>query len=42
LAEAGVLIAPGDCFGHPSHLRIGFAHQAKGFDEAIRRIAALL
>jgi aspartate/methionine/tyrosine aminotransferase len=42
LAEAGVLIAPGDCFGHPSHMRIGFAHQAKGFDEAISRIAALL
>ena len=41
-AAAGVLIAPGDCFGYPSHMRIGLAHQAKGFDEAIRRIAALL
>jgi len=42
LADAGLLIAPGDCFGHPSHLRIGFAQQAEGFDEAVARIKALL
>ncbi len=42
LANAGVLIAPGDCFGHPGHMRIGFAQQADGFEEAIRRIGALL
>jgi aspartate/methionine/tyrosine aminotransferase len=41
-ADAGVLIAPGDCFGHPSHMRIGIAHQAQGFDAAVGRIAALL
>lgn len=42
LAEAGVLIAPGDCFGHASHMRIGFAQQADGFDDAIGRFAAVL
>lgn len=34
LAEAGVLVAPGDCFGASQHLRIGFGVQATGFDEA--------
>jgi len=34
LAEAGVLIVPGDCFGAPEHVRIGFGTQAEGFDEA--------
>ena len=42
LAKAGVLIAPGDCFGRASHMRIGFAQQADGFDEAISRFAAVL
>ena len=42
LAEAGVLIAPGDCFGHARHMRIGFAQQADGFGEAINRFAAAL
>jgi aspartate/methionine/tyrosine aminotransferase len=42
LADAGVLVAPGDCFGHPSHVRIGFAQQAEGFDEALGRLSALL
>jgi aspartate/methionine/tyrosine aminotransferase len=42
LAAAGVLIAPGDCFGHASHMRIGFAQQADGFAEAIGRFAAVL
>lgn len=35
LARDGVLVAPGDCFGHPAHLRIGFAQQADDFDVAI-------
>lgn len=35
LAEAGVLVAPGDCFGHPEYMRIGFAQQDSGFDTAI-------
>jgi aspartate/methionine/tyrosine aminotransferase len=42
LAGAGVLVAPGDCFGHPSHMRIGFAQQSKQFEVAIDRFAALL
>jgi aspartate/methionine/tyrosine aminotransferase len=42
LADAGVLIAPGDCFGHAQHMRIGFAHQADGFANAMARMAALL
>jgi aspartate/methionine/tyrosine aminotransferase len=42
LADAGVLVAPGDCFGHSSHMRIGFAQQVDGFGEAVRRIAAML
>jgi aspartate/methionine/tyrosine aminotransferase len=39
LADAGVLVAPGDCFGHASHMRIGFAQQAHGFADAVRIIA---
>ncbi len=38
LAQSGVLIAPGDCFGHASHMRIGFAQQADQFPAAIRTI----
>ncbi len=34
LAEAGVLIVPGDCFDAPEHLRISFGLQSKGFDAA--------
>jgi aspartate/methionine/tyrosine aminotransferase len=36
LARAGVLVAPGDCFGEPSHMRVGFAAQDEGFGEALR------
>ena len=39
---AGVLLAPGDCFGHPAHMRLGFAQQADGFDIAVGRIAEAL
>ncbi|MFB0873933.1 MULTISPECIES: aminotransferase class I/II-fold pyridoxal phosphate-dependent enzyme [unclassified Sphingobium] len=42
LAGAGVLLAPGDCFGHPAHMRLGFAQQAEGFDVAVGRIAGAL
>jgi aspartate/methionine/tyrosine aminotransferase len=34
LAGAGVLLVPGDCFGAPEHMRIGFGAQAQGFEEA--------
>src|SRR5215471_2525414 len=32
LAERGVLLAPGDCFGIPDHFRLGFGAAAQGFD----------
>jgi aspartate/methionine/tyrosine aminotransferase len=35
LADAGVLVAPGDCFGQPAHMRVGFAAEADGFSEAL-------
>lgn len=34
-AKAGVLIAPGDCFGASEHMRIGFGAQAAGFSDAL-------
>lgn len=34
-AKAGVLVAPGDCFGAAEHLRIGFGAQAEGFNDAL-------
>lgn len=42
LAGAGVLIAPGDCFGHPRHMRIGFAQQETQFQEAVQLIGQAL
>jgi aspartate/methionine/tyrosine aminotransferase len=42
LAAAGVLVAPGDCFGHPAHIRVGVAQQADGFDVALDRFAQVL
>jgi aspartate/methionine/tyrosine aminotransferase len=35
LAERGVLIAPGDCFGMPEHVRIGFGSQVDGISPAL-------
>lgn len=35
LAKAGVLVAPGDCFEMPAHLRIGFGAQREGYAEAL-------
>lgn len=37
-AEEGVLLAPGDCFDCPSHLRLGFAAVGDGFPEALNRL----
>lgn len=42
LANRGVLVAPGDCFGAPSHLRIGFAASGELFPAAMERFAALV
>jgi aspartate/methionine/tyrosine aminotransferase len=37
LAQRGVLVAPGDCFGQPSHFRVGFAASGEKFAAAIER-----
>jgi aspartate/methionine/tyrosine aminotransferase len=39
LARAGVLFAPGDCFGAPEHFRIGFGAQSQGFAQALQIVA---
>jgi hypothetical protein len=36
------LIAPGDCFGEPSHFRLGFAASGDRFPLAIERFAEFL
>lgn len=41
-AARGVLIAPGDCFQAPSHMRFGFGAQAEGYDRALAVLAELL
>jgi aspartate/methionine/tyrosine aminotransferase len=35
MAKRGVLLAPGDCFGMPDHMRIGFGSQADGIASAL-------
>jgi aspartate/methionine/tyrosine aminotransferase len=35
MAKRGVLLAPGDCFGMPGYMRIGFGSQADGFTDAL-------
>jgi aspartate/methionine/tyrosine aminotransferase len=35
LAERGVLLAPGDCFGVQDHFRVGFGTTAEGFQNAL-------
>jgi aspartate/methionine/tyrosine aminotransferase len=35
LAKAGVLVAPGDCFDMPAHMRIGFGAQREGYAQAL-------
>jgi len=42
LAEAGLLIVPGDCFGAPEHVRIGFGALSDRFDVAAEILAAAL
>ena len=41
-ARAGVLIAPGDCFRAPSHMRVGFGAQAKGYETALAILSEVL
>jgi aspartate/methionine/tyrosine aminotransferase len=42
LAKRGVLMVPGDCFGQPSHFRLGFAASGDRFPLAIERFAEFL
>lgn len=42
LLKKGVLIAPGDCFGQPSHFRVGFAASGERFPLAVERLAEFL
>jgi aspartate/methionine/tyrosine aminotransferase len=41
-AARGVLLAPGDCFGVPSHFRIGFGAGGDDISNAVDRLTALL
>lgn len=41
-AAHGVLLAPGDCFEVPSHLRIGFAASEDSFPQALDRLGEFL
>jgi aspartate/methionine/tyrosine aminotransferase len=42
LAKAGVLVAPGDCFDAPPHMRIGFGSQREGYESALAVFADVL
>jgi aspartate/methionine/tyrosine aminotransferase len=42
LARAGVLVAPGDCFDAPAHLRIGFGAMRDGYAEALQLFGQVL
>ena len=42
LIKHGVLVAPGDCFGMPSHFRIGFGTSGDRFPAALERLSEFL
>jgi aspartate/methionine/tyrosine aminotransferase len=42
LAKAGVLVAPGDCFDMPAHMRIGFGAQRDGYAQALEIFGEVL
>jgi len=42
LAKAGVLVAPGDCFDMPAHMRIGVGALRDGYAEALEIFRAVL
>lgn len=42
VAERGVLVAPGDCFGMPEHFRLGFGGTQDGFSRGLDVIANYL
>ncbi len=41
-AERGVLLAPGDCFGMPSHFRVGFGASGERFADGLARLAEVI
>jgi aspartate/methionine/tyrosine aminotransferase len=41
-AEQGILLAPGDCFDAPSHLRLGFAAAGDDFSKALARFGTFV
>jgi aspartate/methionine/tyrosine aminotransferase len=42
LAKAGVLVAPGDCFDMPAHMRVGFGAQREGYAQALEVFAEVI
>jgi aspartate/methionine/tyrosine aminotransferase len=42
LAKAGVLVAPGDCFDMPAHMRVGFGAMRAGYAEALEIFRTVL
>jgi aspartate/methionine/tyrosine aminotransferase len=42
LARRGVLMVPGDCFGQPTHFRLGLAASAEAFPRALERFSEYL
>ena len=42
LLKRGVMIVPGDCFGMPSHFRLGFAAAGPQFSLALERVSEAL
>jgi aspartate/methionine/tyrosine aminotransferase len=42
LLEAKLLVAPGDCFGMPRHLRIGFAASGEKFARGVDRLREIV
>jgi aspartate/methionine/tyrosine aminotransferase len=42
MVSHGVMLAPGDCFGLPSHFRLGFAASGESFPRGIERLAEIL
>jgi aspartate/methionine/tyrosine aminotransferase len=42
LLKAGVLVAPGDCFGAPRHLRVGFAASGEDFAAGLERMTEIV
>lgn len=42
VAEQGVMLVPGSCFGHPQHVRLGFGAPAEVLEEGLARLGRAL